>query len=1556
MSIPTTDPYRWRLAVEEGRQTWQYFEDPEDPRLKAWPMTDADRYWQGLPLENPPSFQPAKTAREAARNGLRFYKRLQTEDGHWAGEYGGPMFLIPGLAISMYITGAPWPAGQKEELIRYLCARANPVDGGWGLHIEHHSTAFGTALNYVALRILGLGPDHPVCVKARAYLHSIGGAVGVPAWGKFWLSVLNVYDWKGNNPIPPELWLLPYSITPFHPGRMWVHTRAVYLPMSYLYGIRFQAKVDDLILALRKELYVTDYDKINWDAQRNNVAAVDLYAPHTYIMDFLNYILTIYERLPNSWLRKPALEAALQQVRHEDHNTKYLDIGPVNKVMNMLIVWVVDGPDSESFKQHCYRNLDFMWKSGEGLMMNGTNGSQLWDTAFTVQAIVESGLGTEPEFTEMLIRAHEFLDVTQIKTNPLIDYKTCFRQTTQGAWPFSTRDQSYTVSDCTAEGLKAVCMLQNPKISPVRLPYHINDRRLMDAVDVLLTMQNSDGGFASYETIRGPAFLEWLNPAEVFGNIMIEYNYPECTTSVVLGLTSFRKNVPGYRSDEIEKTIQRAIKYIFRAQREDGSWYGAWGICFTYATLFALESLASVGYTWENSEPVRRACQFLLSKQEEDGGWGETFKSCETGVYHHNEKSQVVNTAWAVLSLLTARYPEKEPIERAVALLMRRQQSTGEWLQESIEGVFNKNCMISYPNYKFFFTIWALGRYANRYNDAPEPAIARHLSRRMGDYCFATLVTSDAYLPGALALGHSLRSHGTRHALVALVPPNVLSSATISYLYRIYDKLIYVSMLRSGTAPGDAANLELLGRKELDVTFTKLHVFDPEAMEGFSRVAFLDADSFVVRNVDDIFAYLDGGALFAAAPDAGWPDIFNSGVFVTVPRKDVFEAVVKEAFEKGSFDGGDQGILNSFFHSWSGFPSTTPTSNNYPATRLPFTFNLTPSAVYSYAPAYVQFRSNVAIVHFAGHTKPWKLGRFSDGTVIQGGMGDETANLHNLWWRYYDSVQGKFKAEDEAAQERHTPPQEGEAFDTKGYFAYPSPPSEQHHETHHRESHHHEVHHHHHHVQHHEVHHHHHEQQHHHHVHTPQPQMPQLLKYDWDEKEFKFPRPPSPIKGLGPLKPQPVSKTPLPSPATPIPPQSTGSSYGFPVSTGSYTSTPPASTTKVAVGSGVNASVGIATSAVSTLASDQQYGTVTTTTQKIAAGGLASAKTTVAATTTVRTLKTITTHQSIRVPSPTRRFEEDGELSPDGEISFHPKIGVTQHTTVVRNGELVKDETLEGVAAEEAVAASAGGEEFRRSRYDWDPAEFTPRQRRLSESAATVKAAITPTGDGVPVLDGGVVYQDEDDEDLFDEDEVDEEGVRLKPALKVEGAMTRVTSSGSIVGMARVPSSGSIAGMARVPSSGSIASMGSGDSKKRLSGGYGTGLSMVGSATGGYSTTSSVVGSTVTGTTSVGYATEASAVSSTSNGATSTTTTSTVGGLKTTRTVTTTTTTVRTVGGVKTSSVTTGAVTTSSTVSGTQAATTAKTGGVTTTTTTRTVKKAGGETVSSTTSTTSSSK
>jgi len=50
-----------------------------------------------------------------------------------------------------------------------------------------------------------------------------------------------------------------------------------------------------------------------------------------------------------------------------------------------------------------------------------------------------------------------------------------------------------------------------------------------------------------------------------------------------------------------------------------------------------------------------------------------------------------VQTAWAVISLMEAGYPERGPIERGLRLIMARQRGQGDWAQEGIEGVFNKS-------------------------------------------------------------------------------------------------------------------------------------------------------------------------------------------------------------------------------------------------------------------------------------------------------------------------------------------------------------------------------------------------------------------------------------------------------------------------------------------------------------------------------------------------------------------------------------------------------------------------------------------------------------------------------------------------------------------------------------------------------------------------------------------------------------------------------------------------------------------------------------------------
>ncbi len=137
----------WRLkCTDGGRHTWHYISDEE---ARTWPQSTLDKYWLGLPTvrvvsvsrvssrvntsQGLPSLPQAKDAMSAARNGFTFYKHLQAPDGHWPGEYGGPLFLLPGLVIGSYVSGMDFTEAQRMGIIRYLINRAHPDDGGWGM-------------------------------------------------------------------------------------------------------------------------------------------------------------------------------------------------------------------------------------------------------------------------------------------------------------------------------------------------------------------------------------------------------------------------------------------------------------------------------------------------------------------------------------------------------------------------------------------------------------------------------------------------------------------------------------------------------------------------------------------------------------------------------------------------------------------------------------------------------------------------------------------------------------------------------------------------------------------------------------------------------------------------------------------------------------------------------------------------------------------------------------------------------------------------------------------------------------------------------------------------------------------------------------------------------------------------------------------------------------------------------------------------------------------------------------------------------------------------------
>ncbi|KRT78498.1 hypothetical protein AMK59_7015, partial [Oryctes borbonicus] len=220
----------------------------------------------------------------------------------------------------------------------------------------------------------------------------------------------------------------------------------------------------------------------------------------------------------------------------------------------------------------------------------------------------------------------------------------------------------------------------------------------------------------------------------------------------------------------------------------------------------------------------------------------------------------------------------------------------------------------------------------------------------MSGFAWVTLATNDSYSLGALVLAHSLKQAGTSHQLAVLVTPGV-TNVMRKNLAEVFNIVEEVNLFDSK----DETNLKLLKRPELGVTFTKLHCW---RLTQFEKCVFLDADVLVLANSDELFEREE----FSAAPDVGWPDCFNSGVFVYKPSMETYNKLVDFALQKGSFDGGDQGLLNAYFSDWA---------HKDISKHLPFIYNMCSTACYSYLPAFKYYGGNVKIVHFIGPAKPW---------------------------------------------------------------------------------------------------------------------------------------------------------------------------------------------------------------------------------------------------------------------------------------------------------------------------------------------------------------------------------------------------------------------------------------------------------------------------------------------------------------------------------------------------------------------------------------------------------
>ena len=83
-------------------------------------------------------------------------------------------------------------------------------------------------------------------------------------------------------------------------------------------------------------------------------------------------------------------------------------------------------------------------------------------------------------------------------------------------------------------------------------------------------------------------------------------------------------------------------------------------------------------------------------------------------------------------------------------------------------------------------------------------------------------------------------------------------------------------------------------------------------------VVFLDADTVVTGDIDELFSRPTGTNMLAAAPDIAAADLFNAGVMAFVPDSNVADELFKllSTAALPAYDTGDQGFLNAYFAGW----------------------------------------------------------------------------------------------------------------------------------------------------------------------------------------------------------------------------------------------------------------------------------------------------------------------------------------------------------------------------------------------------------------------------------------------------------------------------------------------------------------------------------------------------------------------------------------------------------------------------------------------------------------
>lgn len=631
-------------------------------------------------LQSPAALFSLERLNQAITKARNHLLSLQNPKGYWVFDLEADCTIAAEYVLLQRFLQKPIAQERAAGLAHYLRRRQLP-GGGWPLFKDGTPDVSATVKAYLALKLLGDSIEAPHMVNARRVILSLGGASRVNVFTRITLALFGQIPWRTVPAMPLEIMLLPRWFF-FHLSKVSYWSRTVIVPLLILIhkrptcSLSREEGVEELFLE-----------------PPHSLVHLDHFIPGNLMKNLFIHLDRILKRMDGfapGVTRKKALRKAerwtLERMKGEG------GLGAIFPAManGVMALRTLGYPEDHSDVARGMKALeDLLVRHGDEDFCQPCV-SPIWDSCLTLSALLEDGV---PPDHEAVTTAVEWLFEKQVFVPG--DWSQKVPALAPGGWAFQFENSFYPDVDDTPAVLMAILRAGG-------LTQERNKKRIATAVNWVLGMQSSDGGWGAFDVDNNSLYLNTI-PFADHGALL------DPSTSDLTGRCIELLCMVGFDRDS--PPLARALEFLRREQDPCGAWFGRWGVNYLYGTWSVLMGLRQAGE--DMALPyIRKAVEWLKSCQNPDNGWGETCCSYRDSSQAGKGQSTASQTAWALLALMAAGEHNSPAVQRGIHYLLITQGSEGGWKEDQFTGTgFPGVFYLHYHGYSHYFPLWALSVY-----------------------------------------------------------------------------------------------------------------------------------------------------------------------------------------------------------------------------------------------------------------------------------------------------------------------------------------------------------------------------------------------------------------------------------------------------------------------------------------------------------------------------------------------------------------------------------------------------------------------------------------------------------------------------------------------------------------------------------------------------------------------------------------------------------------------------------------------------------------------------